>query len=138
MTWPSYSPKMFEFIRTDTQMAGIDATALEFMVASTAVCRVPKVVCIYKPAGVAYTIAAGARLEIRDKETAPNILFSIPADGFLDQTTAQSRVVLPSEGAYRVVNSGLTLWATGAITAAAGTQPDVNFRLFYDEYEVAW
>jgi hypothetical protein len=104
---------------TPAQVAGIDSTALEIMGSSGTVV-IPRLLQVYRAAGGAFTVGAGARLEVIDEETYPNVLFSIPADGLLDQTTAQSRVSLPILEKQTVVNSGLKIRATGSLAVVAG------------------
>ena len=126
---------MTEFIlfrREDDEMAAIDAAAATmFSGVAGDMIRVPKALHLYKPAGTAYTIGSGCRLEIKDEDGV--VLFSLPAEGLLDQTTAQYRYALPNAGIFNASNYSWALSATGAITAAAATQPTVYFKL---EYEV--
>jgi hypothetical protein len=126
---------MNEFIlfqRDDEEMADIDATAATmFTGVAGSLIRVPKALHVYKPAGTAYTVGAGARLEIKDEDGI--VLFSLPAEGLLDQTTAQNRFVLPNARAFNASNYAWKLSASGSIAAAAATQPTVYFKL---EYEV--
>lgn len=57
---------------------------------------IPVMIQVYKPAGTAYAgIAAGEDLAIRYENGSGDILATLETTGFLDQASAQTRVILP-------------------------------------------
>lgn len=126
------------FTRTAAQVGTIDSTAYDVLVAATnaGLARVPKSLVLYKPAGTAYTCAAGSRLVLKDDDG--NVLFSLACEGFLDQATAQSRYLSPVGGLALSANSTtFSLSCTGSVADAVGS-PDLNGRFSYEEAQIVW
>ena len=104
---------------TPAQIAAVDSTAQEVVASGSPMYLVPRAVQVYKPAGQGYTIGAGARLEVIDEATYPNVHFSVPLEGLLDQTTAKRRLILASRNAFIEKATGVKIRASGAITVIA-------------------
>lgn len=89
---------------------------------------VPTRLQIYKPAGVAYTLAAGTRLQIKDEDGL--ILFDMAAEGFLDSTSAVRRIVRPVASAFNALSYGAYLSLTH--TTSGTTGPALYLRFDYE------
>ena len=125
------------FERTAAQMGAVDTTASTIATLSTNsnVAIVPVSLVLHKPAGTAYTVGAGARVVLKDDDN--NVLFSVAAEGFLDQATTQSRYVAPSATAFSTNSSVFSLSCTGTLTDAAAS-PAVRGKWTYEEVSVVW
>ena|SRR3990172_3767770 len=126
---------MIPFERTTAQVITLDTTAYTFatLAVNANVARVPRSLVIYKPAGTAFTVGAGARLEVQDDDN--NVLFSVSAVGFLDQATAQSRYVEAATSG-KAFTAGSTTFDLSATAGLSGGGSTVYFRLEYDEVPI--
>lgn len=131
--------RLIPFELTATQIGSIDSAnyTLVTLSAATSLARVPRALILYKPAGVAYTCGAGSRIVVKDDDN--NILFSVACDGFIDQSTAQSRYVesATSGKAFNANSLTFLLACTGSV-ADGGSSPNVKGKLFYDEFPIVW
>jgi hypothetical protein len=89
---------------------------------------IPTSLQIFKPAGVAYTLAAGTRIQVKDEDGL--ILFDMAAEGFLDSTSAVRRVMRPAAGAFNALSYGAYLSLSN--TASGTTGPALYLRLDYE------
>lgn len=127
------------FSLTAAEVGSIDAAAstLETLPTNTRVARIPRSLTLFKPAGTAYTVGAGCRIEVKD--TNGNVLFSVAAEGFLDSALAKSRCVEASTSGRAFTDGAatFTLSATSTLTAAAAS-PVLKGRLEYEERVLEW
>jgi hypothetical protein len=119
---------------TSTQVNGIDAADVTLfeMTDTSSIVRVPVALTVTKPAGTAYTVADGARIEIKDEDD--NIWFSFDAD-FLATAAVVSRYVPAVYGSATAGNKTLLISATGSI--ASGTSV-LGLRIFHKQYPLTW
>lgn len=97
--------------------------------------RVPMLLVLSKPAGDAFTVAPGARIQVVDEDG--NIVWSCNAVGFLDQATAQSRVLKPVGNAEAAANYLFTLYVTGTVSVGTAS-PALHGRMFYDQVQIGF
>jgi hypothetical protein len=125
------------FERTTAQIIDLDAASytIATLTSNDKLARVPVALTAYKPAGDAFTVGAGCRLEVKDDDG--NVLISLAAEGFLDQTTAQRRYTqaATSGRAFSGNSSTFTLSATAALSDGGST---VQFRFEFDEVPIEW
>jgi hypothetical protein len=124
---------------TTAQVLALNATAVSVLAAPGAgLAIIPRVVAIHKPAGAAYAAIAGGEdlvLKYTDASGA-QISSVIEATGFLDQTTAETRVagMLGDTGAspasYEPMNAAVVLHLLiGEVTTG---DSDLHVRIWYD------
>lgn len=125
---------------TSAQLLALNATPVTILAAPGAgLCIVPRLVQLYKPAGTAYAdIAAGDDLVLKYTDGSGAQCSSVcEATGFLDQTTAEMRIVgMPGStgttaGSYEpVADAAVVLhMLTGEVTTGTG---GLVVRMFYD------
>ncbi len=125
------------FERTTAQVIALDVAASTIVTFTTNanLARIPRSLVAFKPAGTAFTVDNGARLEVRDDDNI--LLFTLPAAGFLDQSTAQSRYTeaATSGRTFNTTNASYSISCNGGLADGGST---VFFRLTFDEVAVAW
>ena len=133
--------RMIPFTLTPDQVAAMTAAA-PFNIwtgeSSSSLIRVPMLLVLSKPAGDAYTVAAGGRIQVADEDG--NILWSVNCLGFMDQATAQSRVLRPTiagGGIGSLPNYKFDLSCSAGLTKGTAS-PNLNGRLFYDQVQVGF
>ena len=128
---------LIPFELTAAQVIALDAAPYIFasLGANSGAVRVPRSFVVYKPAGDAFTVGIGARLEVKDDDN--NLLFSIAAEGLLDQVGAQSRYV-ESATSGKSFSSGSTTFSISCSGALSGGGPNVYFRFTFEEVQVVW
>lgn len=126
-----------EFYVTSAQLLALFATPVTVLAAPGAgYALILNSATIFKPAGTAYGgIAAGEDLAFRYTDASGTVIGSSETTGFLDQTTAQTRLVYPYRAASGVSDVNPTQNAaivfhmlTAEITT--GTSP-LQLRIFY-------
>jgi hypothetical protein len=130
---PRLSQYVIPYRFTTAQVLTLGTAPITFatLAVNTALVRVPVGLSLCKPAGTAYTVAAGARLRVLDDDN--NVLFDLAAEGFLDQATLQCRYVkaATSGRAFSANSYVFTLSSTGALTV--GTSP-LLIEAEFEEY----
>lgn len=133
--------RMIPFTLTPDQLGAI-SMASPFNVwtgeNASSIIRVPMLLVLSKPAGDAYTVAAGGRMQIIDEDG--DILFSLNCLGFMDQATAQNRVLRPaaiSGNADSLPNYQFNLACTQGLTKGAAS-PNLNGRIYYDQVQIGF
>ena len=121
---------------TAAQINAIDAAevTLATLKTNTSMARIPERVVIYKAAGTAYTVSSGARIVIRDSGN--QVLFSIPAEGFLDQATEQGRVQEADMSGKAFKSGGVTSFTIDSTASIASGTGSVTVYVFFDEQSV--
>lgn len=131
---------MVQFSLTAAEVNVIDTTAtfktLKTLLTNTNIARVPVRLEITKEAGTAYTVGAGCRIQIKDNNGA--VLFDFPAAGFLDQATAEGRVVMGSTAGKAFKDGGATSFVMSATASLASGTGAVKGRLYFDEFQVVF
>ena len=97
----------------------------------------PYMLIVYKPAGVAYAaIAADDDLVVELPSPTPAAAFRVESAGFLDQTTAQYRVVRPAAGILNntYIELGLRARLLGPITTG---DTGISIRVLYIDVNAA-
>jgi hypothetical protein len=121
---------------TSTQLLALETTPVTLLAAPGAGFFIQlETVIVTKPAGTAYaSVGAGDDISIRETDGSGTQLAGIETTGFLDQTTAQTRVVHGYRAASgvsdvtRLDNALICLFLGGAITT--GNSP-LHFIVYY-------
>jgi hypothetical protein len=125
--------EMIQFDLTAAQLEAVDATPLVFYSGNNVAgaVLVPEFATFHLFAGDAYTIGAGARIEIEDEDG--NDLISIAAEGFLDQTTEQRRWVKSqfTTGKFSSNTYALQLSVEGGVGTIAKGTASGNLRVVF-------
>lgn len=124
---------------TSAQLLALNATPIELVAAAPAgFAHIVKRITVHKPAGTAYAgIAAGEDLSVKYTDASGAEAVQVETTGFLDQTTAETRVALPAVAAIEpVAAAALVLHLlVGEITT--GDSP-LYVRVEYDTIKVAF
>ena len=129
-------PIMFEVTAAQADVADVTGLTVVNLSAAPNLVRVPMYMVVFSPAGDAFTVAGGARMVIRDDLN--NVWFSVACPGFLDQTTAQTRVIAASTArAMSAANVSLNLFFTGSVSKGTAS-PNIKFALWYEQFQLTW
>ena len=120
---------------TASQVNGSDSADVELFTFKSrpGIARVPIGVSFYKPAGTAYTVAAGARVEIFDEDG--EVWFSTDATALLATASASGRFQRPTNVAFTANPTTVSFRVTGAVSAGDST---LGLRVYYKDYPIAW
>lgn len=124
---------------TSAQVLALNATPQTMITAPGAgLAIVPLLTVAYKAAGVAYAgIAAGEDLALRYTDGSGTILTAVETTGFLDQTTAQTRIALTPQSAAGTGKVELTPTANAAVVAhllsgeITTGDSDIKLKIYY-------
>lgn len=129
------SPKL---TLTSTQLLALQTTPIDLLAApGTGLIIDIECIVVTKPAGTAYaSVGAGDDITIRETDGSGAILAGIETTGFLDQTTAQTRIVRPyrivaataNSEITRLTNTSVCLFLGGQVTT--GDSP-LYFQVYY-------
>ena len=144
---------------TDVNTADSSAVTIANISSASNIVQVPTHIIVSKAAGTAYTLsyqgspkyaleqlgapdsysdgfAAGANLLVSEEifSSGPTrLLFSIPLEGFLDQTTLQARVAFPLPR-VRVWKQGPVSYKLQFSVGVSGGTGSLSGRIYFDEY----